>query len=77
MRPQCTHLACSWSMVFLVLYLLLGKTVSSKITVAELCNSKRVTGYVELQKSNCKETSNIFCRTVVVWMCDSRWWKLF
>lgn len=71
MRPQCIHLACSWSMVFLVLYLLLGKTVSSKITVAELCNSKRVTGgYVELQKSNCKEASNIFCRTVVVWMCD-------
>lgn len=76
MRPQCISSGHSLSVVFLVLYLLLGKTVSSKIPVAELHNSTRVTGgYVELQKSNCKEISSIFCRTVVVWMCGSGWWK--
>ncbi|XP_074911672.1 proton-transporting V-type ATPase complex assembly regulator TMEM9 isoform X1 [Buteo buteo] len=71
-EAQCTSLSCSWCSVFLILYLLLSKTVSSRIPVAELCNSKRVTGgYMELQKSSCKEVSNIFlqdCGSLDVWL---------
>ncbi|XP_029855675.1 proton-transporting V-type ATPase complex assembly regulator TMEM9 isoform X1 [Aquila chrysaetos chrysaetos] len=71
MRPS-VLLCHSWCGVFLILYLLLSKTISSRIPVAELCNSKRVTGgYMELQKSNCKEVSNIFlqdCGSLDVWL---------